>query len=612
MIDFLRRFLPTGLALVLVLRAAIHFVPQGANVNVITWDVYGYYAYLPAVLTYGAEDNFNFTKEHFSTYQISSSNYQVADAVDGRMAPIYTGGMALLWTPGYVLASLAAKLHPAWPADGLSPPYQWAIIVGSWISLLFGVYFLSHVLRVFTISGSSHTITLLTLGAILFGTNFFYYAVFEPGMPHAYLFSLYAALLYFTERWHTQPRRAFAIGIGVCIALLCLVRPSEVIAVLIPLLYACQDRKSFRHKLELLRGHSDHIVILIGVGIAIISLQVLYWQHTTGLWIFNGYAKEHHFDFLAPHIYEGLFSFRKGWLLYTPIMVLALVGLIVRRFRASDWGFGTILYVVINVYIVLSWHMWWYASCFGMRALVQSYAVLALPLAGFYSFAFNRGWTKILVLFLTLACVGLNLFQTWQYRHRILALDEMTREFYLAAWGQTTLEPSQYLLIDNNERLHDSTAYRARTLAAFRADTSTFLDSSQLSLFGRLSAKQTPAQTYATTLRHTIESEASAQALSQAWVGIEAQLLMSSDRADEQSNARLVIDVLRADSHLLWRSLRWQRYQPIQQWIPIKAQLRLPPKLLPGDVISLYSMNNGPDTVYVNRLELLHWERVVE
>jgi hypothetical protein len=59
---------------------------------------------------------------------------------------------------------------------------------------------------------------------------------------------------------------------------------------------------------------------------AVFSIQIIYWYYVSGHLVFNPYQGEG-FNFLEPKIHKGWFDFANGWLVYTPIMGLALIGL---------------------------------------------------------------------------------------------------------------------------------------------------------------------------------------------------------------------------------------------------------------------------------------------
>jgi len=162
------------------------------------------------------------------------------------------------------------------------------------------------------------------------------------------------------------------------------------------------------------------------VGAAVLSLQLLFWHATSEHWLLYSYGNEH-FDFLRPHIIDGLFSFRKGWLLYTPLVLLMLLGLGAAWRRVPAAVAPMLLLLPVLIYITFSWGEWWYGGGFSARPLVSVYPLLALPLAALLA-QVRRGRGRVLRL-AVLLCIALNLWQTWQYAAGIL-FNSNTEESY--------------------------------------------------------------------------------------------------------------------------------------------------------------------------------------
>jgi hypothetical protein len=190
--------------------------------------------------------------------------------------------------------------------------------------------------------------------------------------------------------------------------------------------------------------------------------QLLYWKYTTGAWLFYSYGDERFF-FLRPAIADGLFSYRKGWLLYTPIMVLALAGIppLRKRLPAAFWP--VLLFTVLNIYIVLSWWSWWYGGSFGLRAFIDSYAFLALPLASFLSWVFSqRVWFRVATTIVVLVLVWHSIFQTMQYYYGAIHWDGMNRAAYWNSFLRLRPSGEFYGLITPPETLDEAIARRGK------------------------------------------------------------------------------------------------------------------------------------------------------
>ena len=145
------------------------------------------------------------------------------------------------------------------------------------------------------------------------------------------------------------------------------------------------------------------------------------------------------FFFMNPQIINGLFSFRKGWLIYTPVMIFGLAGFFFLRKRSPEIFMPMLVFVIVNVYVVYSWWCWWYGGSYGSRPMIDMYGIMALPLAAFIEKAANvRKWLKISFAVILIGMIWLNQFQTSQYRTSLLHWDSMTKEAYFGIFGRKT------------------------------------------------------------------------------------------------------------------------------------------------------------------------------
>jgi hypothetical protein len=162
--------------------------------------------------------------------------------------------------------------------------------------------------------------------------------------------------------------------------------------------------------------------------------QLIYWKMQTGNFMYYSYSGEHFF-FNHPRIWKGLFSFRKGWLLYTPMAALALAGFFFLKKNARPLLIPLYLYTFLNIWIVLSWWCWWYGGGFGLRAFIESFAFLAFPLAALWAWALKKGWVAYVGLMIVAGFfIRLNLFQSKQYREGKLHWDSMSKAMYKATF----------------------------------------------------------------------------------------------------------------------------------------------------------------------------------
>ena len=466
------------LALCTVTIAVRCAVPQR---DVLTWDVFGYYLYLPAAFIHDdiALRDHSWLDQVMDTYEPSSTLYQLVDGAEGERVIKYSSGMAVLYAPFFCAAHMLAEPLD-FPADGFSAPYQIAITIGCLAFALLGLVLLRKVLlHFFDDRWSAFLLVLIGLG-----TNWFQLTAWDGTLlTHSALFTLYALLLLATIRWHASPSWRWALCIGASLGLITLIRPSELVAVLIPLLWALHDADQRRMKWNAVRKNIPHIMGAVVLFLIAVSPQLIYWKVTTGNWIFYSYVNPGEgFDLATPHLRPFLVSFRKGWFIYTPLMLIAIGGIALLWKRIPQAFWAIIIFLLMDLWIVSSWSCWWYAGgSFSSRSMVPTYPLLALALGAALQWAWKRRFTRIAVVLACGAFLLLNLFQTWQWTQGIFSKERMTKAYYKAVFLRTSVpdQAEELLLVSRSlgaeERLVDERRYNARE--AFRADYSDRPDS---------------------------------------------------------------------------------------------------------------------------------------
>jgi len=438
-------------------------------VNILSWDVFGYYLYLPAAFIYHdlRLTDISWVNQLVDQYQMTSTLYQATSLPAGNWVMKYSMGMAVLNAPGFFIAH-AISLVAGYKPDGFSLPYQYAWAISGLIYSAIGIIMFRKILLEFF----DEKITALLLILIVLATNHFQLTAFDGYLSHNYTFTIYTFIVWFTLKWHKQPKWQYALGLGLSMGFAVLVRPSELVCVLIPVLWGISNLQNFKQKLILLKSNYGHILLMILAAFLAGLPQLLYWKYTSGQWLYYSYNNAGEgFDFTQPYLKEVLFSFRKGWFVYTPLMLFAVAGFISLYKQNRPLFYSIFIYFLVNLYIVSSWTCWWYAGgSYSQRALLSSYVLLAIPLG--YLIQQILSWKKSLRVLL-FSIIGfmlmLNLFQTWQWAHGVLDRTRMTKEYYFAIFGSTTASETdrKLLLIDRpteaNVKLKNENDYQKRT-----------------------------------------------------------------------------------------------------------------------------------------------------
>lgn len=429
-------------AIIAVLFYGLCTSPKWREDSVLIWDAAGYYTYIPGAIIYKDLDRLDWYPKISERYHFAAADNWYAvyqHPQTGRRFTKYPVGVALLEAPFAVAAHALVSATHRWPADGYSKPYQFAVALADSCLMILGLL----LLRVFLLRHFRDGVVGITLLLLFFGTNLYREALYDYGTSHIPVFSLFCAILWCNDTARRRQSKAWPLLLGALAGLTTITRPTEGLILLPIFLWNVHSRETFRHAFRYWLAPRRWIPFAIGFGLLLL-VQLGYWRYTTGHWIYFSYTEEY-FDFRHPMLLKGLFGFRKGWFVYTPLVLLTLLfGLpaLVRERRGAL--LPLLSYLLPAVYVAFSWWMWFYASSFGCRALVGSYALLSLPLAALLTRGAQWRSPARLVLAASLVfCAALNLFQTWQYQHGILSWDKMTARRYWRVFGRTEVPPAR-------------------------------------------------------------------------------------------------------------------------------------------------------------------------
>jgi len=211
-----------------------------------------------------------------------------------------------------------------------------------------------------------------------------------------------------------------------------LIRPSNALVGLLFLLWGCTSFDAVKRRIVFFIRNYRFTLIILG-GILLVWLpQMIYWKWVTGSYMFYTYGiLGERFFFNHPQIINVLFSYRNGWLVYSPLMLFALLGFYFLWKDKNRHSLSIAIFFILFLYVISSWWCWWYGGAFGGRSFIDIYPMLAIPLAAFIRRSGRTpGWVRIILLFLAAFLIHLNYYQTWQYSKGIVHRSGMTQEAY--------------------------------------------------------------------------------------------------------------------------------------------------------------------------------------
>ena len=161
--------------------------------RVIEWDAISYYAYLPAAFIYndlslGFADNYNGPHKFI---------FWPEKGPDGQHVIKTTMGLSVLWLPFFIAGHLTALITGA-DAGGYSGPYKFFLLISALFYLMTGLIYLRRII----LTQVSDLVTSLILAGFAFGTNLYWYTLFQGTMAHVYSFALISVFVWYSMEWH--------------------------------------------------------------------------------------------------------------------------------------------------------------------------------------------------------------------------------------------------------------------------------------------------------------------------------------------------------------------------------------------------------------------------
>lgn len=392
--------------------------------EVIKQDVHSYYGYLPTIFIF---DDIGVNKSNYE-YKENAFYFWLASTTNGKSIFKERYGLAILYSPFFFTAHAIATTFD-YPTNGFSEPYLFMLVLSSLFYLFFGLIFIRKTLMIFKIPDINIGLTILLLGL---GTNLLCYSTQSAPMPHVYSFSLIAIIFYYNIRLVNYGGIWNVAVIGILMGLITLieVRNGLILSCLL-IMFFSESRMSIKFA-----QIGKYVFVFLIAVILLWIPQIIYWKKVMGIYTWPSFAVDKYF-FNAPKIWDGIFSFRKGWLIYSPIILFAILGFFYMKDELKTYRKAIVMYLILTIYVVFSYWNWWYGGSFGQRPLIDSYALLALPLAVFIGEILKRSTIiKFLGVIAGLFFIWLNIFQTYQYDHTSLHWEGMTRELYFKQFGK--------------------------------------------------------------------------------------------------------------------------------------------------------------------------------
>jgi hypothetical protein len=276
-------------------------------------------------------------------------------------------------------------------------------------AMLFGLWTIVLLYRTLRLWKFSEKLSMFVTFAVYASSYAIWYVFLSPSFTHTYeLFCVTVAMWAMTKYIQSNKLRNL-IYVGLAIGMAFLIRPIFAIFGVFFGLYLLWKRDW--------KG----ILTMILSGVPFALLWMLYNAVSYGSAFASGYSvvRGENFDFSHFNGLNLLFAFERGWFIYSPIFLLAVIGLIV-AWRKRKALVAICLAGIFSMVVIYGfWPAWWGGGSFGQRFMIVVLPFTTLGLA--YLIANAKGklwkftWRQIIVA-ISILCVSWSLMLTLMYR----------------------------------------------------------------------------------------------------------------------------------------------------------------------------------------------------
>jgi hypothetical protein len=310
---------------------------------------------------------------------------------NGEATSRFPFGVALLWIPSLVVCRLVASAASwagiAADTSGFGAGYQTAANATTFVLAVAGLALLERHLR----RSFSKPLAAWTVLALWLATPLSFYSIANPSMSHGAAFFAATVFLLAWLAARETPTDSRWIMVGLAGGLMSLVRIQDGVLMALPALDEVARRRSVRP------------LLLLGAGpLAAAVLQLSIWYRMLGSDLFSLADTLGGFHHAALHLGGVLFSARHGLFTWTPVLILAVCGWVLRmrrdRWLMTLFWLGLVLNAALNSYR----NDWWGGDAFGQRRLLSLLPFFALGLAEALRFLETRPLVPVSALLLAL------------------------------------------------------------------------------------------------------------------------------------------------------------------------------------------------------------------
>jgi len=387
---------PVIYLILMVCISILYFFKRGTNhEQIITEEVKQYYGYLPAKII------FNDLQMNKSSYRYSEMGYyfSLTGTKQGKSIFKKNCGWSILYAPFFFPAHEIAKNFEFQP-NGFSEPYLIFLLIGSLFYFYLGLSCIQYLLRRFHYSEYTIGITLIVL---FLATNLLWYATKYSPLVYISQFAMVSvfAFSYFKLRGSPNSKNYFLLGLSLGI----LSWVSSILALVFGLFVLIGQ-----FNVAKIKGSFLNLLLVIFPVVLLWIPQVLYWKITTNHFSIPSFPSND-FSLDIYKIWSGLFDLQNGWLINSPILIIALVGIFLLKNELKKYRLTLMVILILFFLFNISVSTNINSTNYGQSGMIALYPLLAVPLASILQkYLYANNWTKFAIYSMFLIFIFINIF----------------------------------------------------------------------------------------------------------------------------------------------------------------------------------------------------------
>jgi len=437
--------------------------------------------------------------------------------------------------------------------------------------------------------GTNERIASFVLFVLAFGTNIVYYVFVEPSMAHIYSFALISGFIYVIIKTNEKNNTWWWVLAATLLSLTIITRPTNGIFIFLIPFVAGSFSKLKQILIAFFTNYKALFLSVIASSVVLL-VPILLWYLQTGHFIVYSYGEEG-FNFSEPHFFIILFSYNKGWFLYTPVAFVSMFGF-AGLYKENKFRFFVLLaLLVVHIYITSSWWVWHYTSKYSQRVFIDFYAIIGILLAYMLMFVQQKKNFKNIIYTILSILIFFNLFQFYQHYKWVFPYGNITKEIYWDSFSgivpkarvfisEEKIENKKHIINDFEKNLGWG---NETCIASYKGNKVAILDSSNV---------------FSVEFRDTFPAHfSSGKRIIKIGTDIFSNL--------KYSDASLVTEFQIEDKTYSYNSFFLKTYNKQNKWVHVDYALYTPEPITPIDFVKIFFFNGNPlETLLVDNMSI--------